>query len=426
MTDSQPLASPSFALTPPALRAQVVIIGGGLVGGTLAVALAQSGLSVLVLESEEPSLLVSSPFDGRASAVAASAQHVLAAVGLWERIAPEAAAIDEIRVTDGASPLFLHYDHEDVGDEPFGFIVENRTFRRSLAARFPELESLTVLAPVEPLIETIVRDGKGVSLSLADGRRVEAELLVAADGRASPTRRQAAIGLTHWDYHQTAIVCTVAHAKSHRNVAQEHFLSAGPFAILPLTDDPTHGHRSSIVWTEKTRLVPSILAQDDESFLRELHSRFGDFLGEIKVVGPRWSYPLSLQFADSYIAPRLALVGDAAHGMHPIAGQGMNMGLRDVAALAEVLVETARLGLDLGSPAVLERYQRWRRFDNILMLGLTDVLNRLFSNGFGPLALARDLGLAIVNKLPPVKKVFMRHAMGLVGDLPRLMRGESL
>ncbi|MBY0431845.1 MAG: FAD-dependent monooxygenase, partial [Rhodospirillales bacterium] len=260
-----------------------------------------------------------------------------------------------------------------------------------------------------------------VTARLEDGRLVRARLAVAADGRGSPTRQGAGIGLTRWDYHQTGIVCTVAHEKPHRFIAQEHFLPAGPFAILPLT-----GNRSSIVWTEKSHLAPAILRQDDASFLAELKSRFGGFLGRIEVVGPRFGYPLSLQFADRYTDCRLVLIGDAAHGMHPIAGQGMNMGVRDVAALAEVLVDARRLGLDPGAPVVLSRYQRWRRFDNMLMLGLTDVLNRLFSNDLGAVALARDFGLAAVNRMPPLKKVLMRHAMGMVGELPRLMRGETL
>jgi 2-octaprenyl-6-methoxyphenol hydroxylase len=213
----------------------------------------------------------------------------------------------------------------------------------------------------------------------------------------------------------------VAHSRPHGDTAQEHFLPAGPFAILPLT-----GQRSSVVWTEKAHLAEAILAADDASFQRELESRFGDYLGSLTLQGPRFSYPLSLQFARAYCAQRLALIGDAAHGMHPVAGQGLNMGLRDVAALSELLVDARRLGQDLGDPALLARYGRWRRFDNLLMLGLTDGLVRLFSNDWTPLRLARDLGLAAVNRAPPVKRLFMRHAMGLVGDLPRLLRGDGL
>ncbi|HLN22494.1 MAG TPA: UbiH/UbiF/VisC/COQ6 family ubiquinone biosynthesis hydroxylase [Patescibacteria group bacterium] len=397
----------------------VLIIGGGLVGGPLACALAGAGVSVAVVDQEDPATATAPAFDGRASAVALGPQRVLDAIGLWPGIAPHAAPIQQIRVSDGHSPLFLHYDHQALGDDPFGWIVENRAIRRAVLARLPELPQARLFAPAT-LVE-LDRGTDRVTATLSDRTKIFAALVVAADGRASPIRSGAGIGITRWEYDQTAIVCTVAHERPHRDIAQEHFLPAGPFAILPLP-----GNRSSVVWSEKSHLAPAILAQDDAAFLVELKSRFGDFLGEISVEGPRFGYPLSLQFADAYTARRLALVGDAAHGMHPVAGQGMNMGLRDVAALAEVLVEAHRLGIDLGNAAVLESYARWRRFDNLLMLGLTDVMVRLFSNANKPLALARDLGMAAVNRLPGLKRFFMRHAMGLVGELPKLMRGERL
>ena len=401
------------------LSADVLIVGGGLVGGTMACAFAQSGISCIVVDHEDPATAVTEEFDGRCSAIALAPQRVLDAVGLWPLMAPGCQPILEIRVSDGHSPLFLHYDHKALGEAPFGWLAENRLMRKAIFHRIPELPLCTHLAPAK--VATLERDPSGVRALLADGRTVSARLAVAADGRGSPTRTGAGIGITFSDYHQTGIVCTVAHERPHRGIAQEHFLPAGPFAILPIT-----GNRSSIVWTEKSHLAPAILRADEATFMAELRERFGEFLGEIHVVGPRFGYPLSIQFADRYTATRLALIGDAAHGMHPIAGQGMNMGLRDVAALAEVVVEAKRLGLDPGSAQVLERYTRWRRFDNMLMLGLTDALNRLFSNDLGPLRLARDLGLAAVNRMPPLKKVFMRHAMGLVGELPRLMRGEAL
>lgn len=401
------------------IRTDVLIVGGGLIGGPLAVALASAGVSVAVIDTEDPKQAEDQAFDGRASAIALAPQRALVELGLWPAIAPFAAAIEQIRVSDGHSPLFLHYDHQAIGSEPFGWIVENRAIRQALQQRYAALPMLRMFAPVR--LTSLERQAAGVVALLADGTRLSAALAVAADGRASPTRAQAGIGITKWAYGQTAIVCTVAHARSHRNIAQEHFLPAGPFAILPLP-----GNRSSVVWTEKSHLVPAILAQDDESFLAELASRFGDFLGEISVEGPRFSYPLSLQFAEAYSAHRLVLVGDAAHGMHPVAGQGMNMGLRDVAALAEVLVDAKRLGLDLGHGSVLARYARWRRFDNLLMLGLTDTLVRLFSNDVLPVQLARDFGLAAVNRMGPLKRFFMRHAMGLVGELPRLLKGQAL
>lgn len=400
-------------------HADVLIIGGGLVGGPLAVALAGAGLTVMVADAEDPATAVAPAYDGRASALGLAQQRVLAGIGLWPAIEPWAAPILEVRVADGASPLFLHYDHALLGDQPLGWIVENRAIRRAVLDRMAGHPSIRLAAPAKP--RRLERDAAAVRAVLSDGREVTAALVVAADGRASPTRAAAGIGVTRWAYGQSAIVCTVAHERPHGNVAQEHFLPSGPFAILPLP-----GNRSSVVWTEKESRVPAIMAQSDAAFLAELGERFGDFLGGIALEGPRFAYPLSLQFARAYRDRRLVLVGDAAHGMHPVAGQGMNMGLRDVAALAELLVEGHRLGMDLGGADLLERYARWRRFDNLLMLAVTDGLVRLFSNDLGPLKLARDLGLAAVNRLNPVKRFFMRHAMGLVGDLPRLMRGEKL
>ncbi|HKW53793.1 MAG TPA: FAD-dependent monooxygenase, partial [Stellaceae bacterium] len=256
---------------------------------------------------------------------------------------------------------------------------------------------------------------------LADGSILRGELVAACDGRNSPLRRAAGIETLEWTYPQISIVCTVRHEKPHLGVAVEHFLPAGPFAILPMTE-----RRSSIVWTERADLAPRLLALDAPSFAAELGRRFGDFLGALEVVGPRFSYALSLLHAERYAAPRLALVGDAAHVIHPIAGQGLNLGIRDVAALAELVVDGRRLGLDIADWGALERYERWRRFDNVMLAAVTDGLNRLFSNAVPPVKLARDLGLAMVDRVPPLKRFLMRHAMGVVGELPRLVRGERL
>jgi 2-octaprenyl-6-methoxyphenol hydroxylase len=401
------------------LQADVLIAGGGLVGGTLACGLAAGGLSVVVVDTLDPAEGLESAFDGRASAIALSSQRVLDGLGLWSSLQPQSAAIREIRVSDGDSLFFLHYDRRDVGAEAFGYMVENRSIRKALDSRFKNFDELTLLAPAR--ISMLERKPGHVRATLADGRSVRARLVVGAEGRRSPTRDHAGIKLTSWSYKQSAIVCTVAHELSHDHVAHERFLPAGPFAILPLPDN-----RSSIVWTEREENVSALMALDDEAFLSELKSRFGDFLGKLEVVGPRWAYPLSLQYAERATDHRLVLAGDASHAMHPIAGQGLNMGLRDVAVLAEVLTDAHRLGLDPGDGTVLDNYERWRRFDNTLMLAMTDGLNRLFSNDIAPLRLARDLGLAAVNKVPPLKKLFMQHAMGLAGDLPRLMRGERL
>ncbi|TNC94326.1 MAG: 2-octaprenyl-6-methoxyphenol hydroxylase [Stygiobacter sp.] len=403
----------------PSLQADVLIVGGGPVGGLTACALAQAGLSIALVEAADPADLARPGTDGRSIAIALSAKRVFDGAGVWSLLADEAGPILQIRVTDGASPLFLHYDHDAIGDEPFGWIVENTTIRRAIHQRLGQLPGAQVLAPAR--VTAIDRDADGVTATLADGRTIRAGLVVGADGRGSTIRRLAGIGVQRFGYGQSGIVTTVAHERPHRGIAHERFLPSGPFAILPMT-----GNRSSIVWTERLHLADAIVGQSDQDFLAELNTRFGDFLGKVTLAGPRFHYPLTLQLADRAIDHRLVLIGDAAHGMHPVAGQGMNMGIRDVAALAEVIMDARRLGLDVGGPDVLTRYQRWRRFDNMLMLGLTDVMVRLFSNDIGPLKLARDLGLAAVQTMPGAKRFFMKHAMGVVGDLPRMMRGEPL
>ncbi len=411
-------------------KADVLVIGGGLAGGTLSLALAQGGFEVATIDREDMAGWTDRGFDGRASAIALSSQRVLEGVGIWNVIHRETAPMLDIRVSDGHSPLFLHYDHEELADrggaaDPFGYMVENRSIRKALNVLVPKTERLTYFAPNE--VVELERAKDGVHAVLKDGTEVSADLVVACEGRRSPTRDQAGIKLTKWDYHQAGIVCTVEHERPHDFCAQEHFLPSGPFAILPLPGtDEKPACRSSIVWTERADIWPIIMKLGDDDFLEELEVRFGDYLGEIEIIGPRFAYPFSLQFAETYIKERLALVADSAHGMHPIAGQGLNMGLRDVAALAEVLVEARRTGQDIGALSVLEKYERWRRFDNNLMLGVTDALVKLFSNDVEPVMLARDLGMAAVNQLPDLKRFFMRHAMGTVGELPRLMRGEAL
>ena len=417
------------------LRADVAIAGGGMVGMTLAAGLATAGLSVVVIDAEAPAARTAAGFDGRSSAIARASQQVLAGVGAWTGMAAEAQPILDIRVSDGdstggVSRLFLHYDHRDLAARgtaddagPLGFIIENRVIRRALLQRPAGLPTLNHLAPARA-VSVDRRDGTAI-VRLEDGRSVSARLAIAADGRTSPMREAAGIRVTEWAYAQTGIVCTVAHEKPHGAVAHEHFLPAGPFAMLPMVDD--NGlHRSSIVWTERRDLAPAMMALDDAAFAAEIARRFGASLGRLTPIGRRFAYPLTLVHAERYVDRRLALLGDAAHAIHPIAGQGLNLGLRDVAALAETVVDAHRLGLDIGDALVLERYERWRRFDNMVLLAVTDGLNRLFSNDLAPLRLARDLGLAAVNRMPPLKRLFMRHAMGLVGDLPRLMRGDCL
>lgn len=397
---------------------EVAVVGGGMVGLSLALGLAGTGVPVALIERATLSDMATASFDGRGSAVAAGSQRILHGLGLWDAVAGEAEPILEIRVADGNSPLFLHYDHAEIGDGPLGWIVENAVTRRALATA-ASASSLEVFDGAE-LTQCSFGEDSAV-LDLADGQRLTARLVVAADGRNSPLRDAAGIDAVRWRYPQTGIVCAVQHEVPHYGVAQEHFLPAGPFAILPMTRN-----RSSIVWTERNDLAPAILALDNEAFAAELGERFGSFLGKIDIGPTRWSYPLSVVHSKRYIAPRLALAGDAAHAIHPIAGQGFNIGLRDVAALAEVIIDTLRLGLDPGAMTALERYERWRKPDNMMMIGVTDILNRLFSNDIAPVRLARDIGLTAVDRATPLKKVFMRHAMGLVGDLPRLTRGEPL
>jgi 2-octaprenyl-6-methoxyphenol hydroxylase len=401
------------------VSAELLVVGGGLAGLSLGLACAEAGIEVAVVDREDPARTVGEAFDGRTTAIAYGSQQVLAGIGLWPEVAREAEPILEIRVADGQAPLFLHYDHREVGDNPLGWIVENRVLRRGLLARIARLPNFRHLAPAE--VVSVERKPAGVTAILADGTKIRAALCAAADGKDSPLRRAAGIGTIDWSYPQRGIVCTVRHERPHGGVAVEHFLPAGPFAILPMTE-----RRSSIVWTERADLAPHFMKLDDAGFAREVGKRFGDWLGPVEPVGPRWSYPVSLLVAESFAAERLALVGEAAHVIHPIAGQGLNLGIRDVAVLAELIVDARRLGLDIGAPDLLQHYERWRRIDSLTLAAVTDGLNRLFSNDMAPVRLARDVGLSFVNRLPPVKRFLMRHAMGTIGDLPRLVRGERL
>ncbi|WP_370156021.1 UbiH/UbiF/VisC/COQ6 family ubiquinone biosynthesis hydroxylase [Ferrovibrio sp.] len=406
---------------------EVVVIGGGLAGLTQAIALARHGISVAVIDREDPARALGAGFDGRVSAIALASQRMLDAIGLWPHVA-EAQPMWDIRVSDGDSLLFVHYDHRDIGDAPFGYLVENRVLRQAQQAAIAGLPNLHLAAPMAAARIDFGPAGSGrpAAVELADGRVIRARLVIGADGRQSAVRSGAGIRTTGWDYDQAGIVCTVAHELPHEGVAQERFLPAGPFAILPMTDDADGRHRSSLVWVEPTATAAAIMALPDAAFDAEMRRRFGDGYGDAHVTGPRWSYPLSFSHAERYAGHRMVLVGDAAHGIHPIAGQGLNLGLRDVAALTEVLVEAQRLGLDIGREDVLDRYVRWRRVDTLVVSAIMDGLTRLFSTTAAPVRIARDLGLGLVDRIRPLKKVFMRHAMGDLGSLPRLLRGERV
>lgn len=396
------------------IRTRVLIVGGGMVGQSLGLALARAGISCVIVDRESPEVQTAPPFDGRASAIAAASWRMLQRLDVAGRIR-DVQPIDEIRVSDGTSPLFLHYDHRELGDEPLGQMVENRFTRIALHQALAATGDATLIAPAE--VGRVRRGTAGVEANLRDGTVIRAELCVAADGRMSRLRQEAGIDVLQWRYPQDGIVCTIAHELPHDGIAHERFLPAGPFAILPLT-----ANRSSLVWTERCDLAPGFMELPEGAFVEEIQRRVGGFLGDLSVVGPRFRYPLTLVLAKTFRAPRLALAGDAAHGIHPIAGQGFNLGLRDVAALAETLAEAASTGLDLGCAEVLADYERWRRTDSVALTAVTDILNRLFSNDLPPVQVARDLGLAAVNRARPLKKFFMRHAMGDVGDRPALLR----
>ena len=403
--------------------AEVIVSGGGMVGLSLGLALAQGGFRTVVADIAPLATQLEPKFDGRVSALAYASIRMYRALGVWEALEKDAQPIREILVTDGApgraaSPFSLHFDAAEVGAPQLGAIVENRHIRAALQARAEGEKNLTLIAPAA--VKSIVTEGGGVKALLGNGEIVAATLAVAADGRVSPLREAAGIKTIGWSYPQIGIVATVEHEKPHNGVAYEHFLPAGPFAILPMT-----GNRASLVWTEEKLRAPALLALDEDRFNDELARRFGAHLGAVKAVGPRWSYPLSFHIARDFVKPRFALAGDCAHGIHPIAGQGLNLGLKDAAALAEVLLDAARLGQDIGALDVLKRYERWRRFDSVALAASTDALNRLFSNDIAPLRVLRDIGMGIVDSIGPARRFFMRHAGGDVGKLPRLMKGEA-
>ncbi|HEY8288230.1 MAG TPA: UbiH/UbiF/VisC/COQ6 family ubiquinone biosynthesis hydroxylase [Acetobacteraceae bacterium] len=407
------------------VAADVCIMGAGPVGGALACRLAAAGVRTVVVDRADLPPMEHPAFDGRAYAIAAGSRRLLDAAGLWERLVEPPNPILGIRVSDGrlgrpASRLHLHFDHQEAGDDaaPFGWMVEARSLRMALNAHMRTLPHLTVLAPARASVE---RHDDGAEVHITGGPDIRCRLVVAAEGRQSPLREEAGIPTTFIPYGQTGLVCAVSHARPHGNVALEHFLPSGPFAALPMgpsADAEAGGapNVSAIVWTERTAIADAMLRLDDARFAREIRRRLGDHLGEVRPIGRRWSYPLSAMLAHRYVDTRLALAGDAAHGIHPIAGQGLNLGFRDAIVLADLVIEAASANQDVGGPALLARYQRARRPDNLLMLTLTDGLDRLFSNDSKLLRLARDLGIAAVHRTPPLKRFFMRRAMGLGGS----------
>ena len=411
--------------------ADVIIAGAGLAGATLALALKSAGLEPILIDPVEFDDQVAPSFDGRASAIAFASFRQWRTLGLAAEIEPHAQRIEQILVTDGfapgaasraPSPFYLRFDSAEIADrsegEPLGYMLENRRSRAALAAGVGRAR-IRVEAPAR--VRAVEFETGAARVILEDGRVLTAPLVVGAEGRGSVVRAATGIGVTAWSYAQTGVVATVKLERGHQGVAHEYFLPGGPFAILPLTED-----RASLVWTESGPRAAALKAASPPAFHAHLQRRFGEFLGAARLDGGVFTYPLSLQLAERMTAPRAVLLGDAAHGVHPIAGQGLNLGLKGAAALAEVLVEAARLGEDIGSELVLERYARWRRFDTVMLAAATDVFTRLFSNDNPALRLARGLGMAAVNRIGPARRFFMEDAGGATGDLPRLLRGEAL
>jgi len=407
-------------------NADVILSGGGLVGQTLALALDQAGLSVAVIDASKPADTLAPAFDGRAFAIAFASYRMWRTLGLGDQLDQVAQPIEQIMVTDGKlgrgpSLLHLHFDRAEMRDtdEPLGLMLEARHVRLALDSAVKARPSIKMIQPMS--VSAIERDPAGATVTLADGRKLRAPLLVGTDGRRSFVRGAVGIRTIGWDYPVTAIVATILHEKPHGAVAHEFFLPNGPFAILPLK-----GNRANIVWAEPRAAADALLRMNEADFIAELRKRFGDFLGELSLEGPRFGYPLSLQLAERMIDQRVVLAGDSAHGIHPLAGQGLNLGLKDCAALAECIADGVSLGLDPGDVSILERYQRWRRFDNVTMALGMEFFDKLFSNDIKPLRAARTLGLAAVNAVGPARRFFMKYAGGGAGDLPKLLRGESL
>ncbi|RZL54538.1 MAG: ubiquinone biosynthesis protein UbiH [Sphingomonas sp.] len=397
----------------------VIILGGGLVGATLALALDAHGLTSIVIDPADPAVMLAPGFDGRASAIASASGRMLDAIGIGAVLAGHGCAIRHIRVSDGLEPGKLDF-RPDAGDGALGTMYENKRLRTAL------FEAASAASHVDLRMQTravdVVRGPAGVTATLDSGATVTAPLLIAAEGRNSPTREAAGITVARWQYDHAAIVGAFHHEYPHEDIAYEIFYPSGPFALLPLPDDEI-GHRSAIVWSVKGEDGPAMMKLGDRAFLAEASKRMGGFLGALTAPSPRASYPLGFHHAARVTAERLVLVGDAAHGIHPIAGQGLNLGLRDVATLAEVLVEGKRLGLDLGDPALLDRYQRWRGLDTFMVAAATDTLTRLFGIPGKTASAVRRFGIGAVDKLPPLKNRFMAEARGETGTLPKLLQG---
>ena len=404
-------------------KSDLIIVGGGLNGPALALASANAGLNVTLIDSLPKDTRTSDVFDGRGYALSLGSHKLLKAIGLWDRVSAHAQPILDVKVTDGKpgegpAPFMLEFRDGEIDESPMGYMVEDRFLRQAI---LNALDAQPRITQVEGLVVAQEIDLHGAKVILDSGAEIEGKLIVGCDGRKSGTAERAGIKRTGWAYGQTALVCAISHELPHNGAAHQYFLPSGPLAILPLP-----GNQSSIVWTEKDQMAADIQALSDEDYLAVLRPRFGDFLGEISLAGKRFTYPLNITLANSFTAPRIALVGDAAHGMHPISGQGLNAGLKDVGALTEVLVEAHRRGEDIGREDVLQRYAQWRRFDVATMALMTDSFNKLFSNDNPLLRIARDIGMGVVNSVTGLRRAAIREAAGVNGDVPKLLRGVPL
>ncbi len=400
-------------------RADVIILGGGLVGLALASALDSGGISAILVDPADPDQRIGAAFDGRTSAVSSSSMRMLRTIGVSDHLPEPGCPILSIAVADGLEPGGLQFE-PGADDEPLGWMHENRHLRAALRARAETASNLWLLWKSQ--VTTRERGEHGVLVGLEDGRKLNAPLLIAADGRNSPTREASGIRVARWRYRHTAIVSVLRHERPHENVAYEIFYPSGPFALLPMTDDDG-GHRSAIVWSVRSDDAAGFLSLDDADFAAEARAAMGGFLGEIALAAPRSTYPLGFHHAAQITAQRLALVGDSAHAVHPIAGQGLNLGFRDAAALAQVLVEGARLGLDMGDRQLLDRYQRWRSLDSLSVAVATDSLTRIYGIRGRAASAVRRFGMGLINRIGPVRHQLMSEARGTSGQLPLLLRG---
>lgn len=405
-------------------QADAVIVGGGHAGCTMAALLAQNGVSVLCIDQDSPEKTLAAGFDGRTTAISFGSRRVIEAAGAWDFLTKQACPIRDIKIMESGSPTLLEFLVEDVGEDAFGWIVENSLLRESLYRTLRGLGNATHIAPAR--VADFTQDNEGLTVHLEDGRTAYGQIVIGADGRNSFTREKMGIATRGWPYRQRALVCVARHENPHGHIAVEDFRAEGPFAILPMMDDDKGQHRSAVVWTEHGAEKSSALHWDEESFTAALNERFPDFYGEVSLASQRAAYPLGLAHAHSYIAERVALVADAAHGIHPIAGQGLNLGLRDIAALADILIDAKRKKMDLGLDDLLQSYQRARRTDNMMMAGATDTLNKLFSNDLASARILRKIGLQVVQRIPAARKFFMKQAMGASGLLPELVKTGKL